>query len=222
MHFLYRASWVLLIRAGVHCTCTSVHSAQNAQSHCHNLAQSNGRLQIAHYLAADTHAPAAAFCVALSVPADGRPDHVQRTAAALLAEQPESIKHAVAAVHAVLRDARRPLLTHKLAALPASAHPAACRHYVRSRGAAGVSESDEATLLAALQALRGMPEVKELSLGFDKVVTSEERYHGAGTTVQHPPRASQQAALFVAAEPHLAALSRLTRLQLCGISRAAA
>jgi hypothetical protein len=170
-------------------------------------------LQLAQFLCANTCAPAATFCAALRPPAAGQPNIVQCKAVALLAAQhDEGLIEAVVAAHPVLDDPRRPLLPHKLAALPPVLHEAMCRRYVRaSGGVADVSVQDSPTLLAALQALRGVRELSKLTVGRDYNV----RLHD-------PQRLLSVEASMEAAQLHIVALTRLTNVELYGMGTRAA
>jgi hypothetical protein len=143
------------------------------------------------------------------MPTDGQPSERHDAAAALLAAQHDDVVDALASVHPAMSDARRPLLTHNLAALPSILHAAACRRVVRaSGGAAKVSLCDAATLRAALLALQDVPQLADLTVCREPCAPQPWRHR------DHARLEKQQIEAACMAAPHLEALTRLTHVRL--------
>jgi hypothetical protein len=189
-------------------------------------------LQLAQYLHADESPWAAAVCAALHDPSASQaapaaigahtrsrgppPPQLspQRICAkCLLAEQHADVLAAVAAAHPALMDHRRPLLCHKLAALPPVLRGAACDAVVRrGSGEASGGLRDGAQLVPALKVLASSAGLVSVSVGLDT--------NGYDGTKLWPPRvatpAEQSTALSV--QPRIKLFTQLTSLDVLGIS----
>jgi hypothetical protein len=187
-------------------------------------------LQLAQYLHADESPWAAAFCAALHVPGASQvapaavgshtrsrgpppphlaPEHIR--AERLLAEQHADVLAAVTAAHPALADRRRPLLCHKLAALPPLLHNTACDAVVRrGSGHASVGLRNHAKLITALQALASTTALVSLSVGLD---------WGHDSAEPSPQHETEPAPLVHAlgAQPHVTVLTQLTGLAILGV-----
>jgi hypothetical protein len=175
-------------------------------------------LQLSHFLRCNPTPAAAAFRTALHAPADRHDDwasDLHSEATALFAVQHDGILEAIVEAHPVMSDLRRPLLTHQLATLPPAAHAAACwQHVCANDGVAELSMLDAPALVQALQALRGVPRLVDLSIGRDHELTD------GGALWQ--ARDGKHAACLEAAAPAPAALTGLTSVRIFGVHVSAA
>jgi hypothetical protein len=142
-------------------------------------------MQVAQYLHADTQVWEARVCASLppcAVSSDAGPPALRTRsrsqpperpahafdAAQLLSEQHVDVVEAIAAAHPALRNQGRPLLCHKLAALPAAVHTAACQIMLQEHeGVSEVGVGHGSQLLQAVQALRSAPALTHLVVGLD-------------------------------------------------------